>query len=185
MTWDEILIWAASMREYLLDDAWGFMWMPRAHLLALHPVEYQMQTPAGEMWGASIPTPLSWAIARAMGFTGYSTCFDWTKTDEEHPDDIGMGILVRDQDELLLLFKKGRGCAKPARNEIFGSNHRERSKPLGHSRKPQHYREMIAKMVGDGVTVLECFVRHDERFPMPPGWDSMGNESQPKQQAAE
>ncbi|QPF81639.1 ParB N-terminal domain-containing protein [Bradyrhizobium genosp. L] len=176
MTWDEIVAWAASMRERLLNDAWGFMWIPRAHAFALHPVTYKVDV-GGEIVEVDIKTPLAWAIARAMGFDAFSTCFVWTKTDEEHADDAGMGILVRDQDELLLMFKKGRGNAKPARNEVYNSNHRERSRPLGHSRKPQHYREMIASMVGDGVPVLECFARHDEKFPLPGGWDSWGNQA--------
>jgi N6-adenosine-specific RNA methylase IME4 len=124
-------------------------------------------------------------VARALGAEAYSTSFIWTKTDEEHPDDIGSGILVRDQDEILLMFRKGKGLAKPASNEIFGSNHRERSKPLGHSRKPQFYREMIAKMVGHRVPVLECFARLHERFPLPEGWDSWGNEARPVREAAE
>lgn len=184
MTWADIIAWATSMRPRLLPDAWGFMWIPRAHLLALHPVEYKVQAADGTIHEVDVPTPLAWAVARAMGFDAYSTCFVWTKTDEEHPDDIGSGLLVRDQDEILLMFKKGRGLPKPASNEIFGSNHRERSKPLGHSRKPQHYREMIARMVGTDLkgkplSVLECFARHDEQFPLPENWDSIGNEAQP------
>ena len=184
MTWPEIIEWATSMRARLLPDAWGFMWIPRAHLLALHPVEYTIQSDDGSIHKVNVPTPLSWAVARAMGFDAYSTCFVWTKTDEEHPDDIGSGILVRDQDEILLMFKKGRGLPKPTSSEIFGSNHRERSRPLGHSRKPQFYREMIARMVGTDMqgkplSVLECFARHDEQFPLPENWDSIGNEAQP------
>jgi ParB-like chromosome segregation protein Spo0J len=27
MTWDEIIAWAVSMRERMLDDCWGFMWI--------------------------------------------------------------------------------------------------------------------------------------------------------------
>lgn len=184
MTWDDIIAWATSMRSRLLPDAWGFMWIPRAHLLALHPVEYKVQGNDGTILEVDIPTPLSWAVARAMGFDAYSTCFIWTKTDEEHPEDIGSGLLVRDQDEILLMFRKGRGLPKPASSEIFGSNHRERSRPLGHSRKPQHYREMIARMVGTDragkpLSVLECFARHDQQFPLPENWDSIGNQAQP------
>lgn len=178
MTWAEIIAWARSMRDKLLADAWGFMWIPRAHLLALVEIEIEVTISAtGEVAPALVNMPLAWAVALAMGFDAYSTAFVWTKTDEGHPDDIGAGILVRDQDELLLLFKKGRGNAKPASKEIFGSNHRERSKPLGHSRKPHRYRDVIAKMVGAGVPVLECFARHDEQHPLPAGWDAWGNEA--------
>lgn len=185
MTWDEIIAWAYTMRAHILDDAWGFMWIPRAHAFALHPVTYEVMIDDGSLHDVEIKMPLGWAIARAMGFDAFSTCFVWTKTDEEHADDAGMGILVRDQDELLLMFKKGRGNPKPATNEVFGSNHRERSRPLGHSRKPQYYREMIAKLVGDGVPVLECFARYDEQFPLPQGWDSWGNEAHTEAEAGE
>lgn len=179
MTWPEIIAWARSMRDRLLDDAWGYMWIPRAHLLALVEIEMEVTIAAtGEVVLAVVKMPLAWAVAHAMGFDAYSTALVWTKTDEEHPDDIGAGILVRDQDELLLLFKKGRGLPKPKSGEIFGSNHRERSRPLGHSRKPQFYREMIVAMTG-GVPVLECFARYDEQFPLPPNWDSWGNQASP------
>lgn len=181
MTWGEIVDWASQMRGRLLDDAWGFMWCPRAHLFAPHPVIYDLGEGGRTV---PIPTPLPWAVALAMGLNAYSTCFDWTKTDDDHVDEAGMGILVRDQDELLLMFKKGRGNAKPGPSEIYSSNHRERSRPLGHSRKPQHYRTMIADMVGHGVPVLECFARHDENFPLPEGWDSWGNQAQPTQEDA-
>ena len=183
MDWDEILAWASSLRGRLLDDAWGFMWIPRAHLLALHPVSYTVEIDDGSRHDIKIKLPLAWAVARAMGFEAYSSSFVWTKTDEDHPDDIGSGLLVRDQDELLLMFRKGRGLPKPKTTEIFGSNHRERSRPLGHSRKPQFYRDMIAAMTG-GVPVLECFARHDAQFPLPPNWDAWGNEASPVQQEA-
>lgn len=184
MTWDEIIAWARSMRDRLLDDAWGFMWVPRAHAFALHPVAYEIMIDDGSIHEVQIKIPLAWAVARAMGFDAYSTGFNWTKTDEEHADDVGTGLLVRDQDEWLLMFKKGRGLPKPRTTEVVGSNHRERSRPLGHSRKPQHYREMIAKMVGTDLAgrplaVLECFARHDEQFPLPENWDSWGNEASP------
>src|SRR5579864_1519482 len=42
MEWGEIVDWALSMRGRLLDDAWGFMWIPRAHLFAPHPVIYAL-----------------------------------------------------------------------------------------------------------------------------------------------
>lgn len=187
MTWPEIVAWARTMADRLLNDAWGFMWIPRAHLFALIEVEIEVTLPGtGEAVPALVKMPLGWAVAEAMRFDAYSTCFVWTKTDEEHPDDIGAGILIRDQDEILLIFKKGRGNAKPSSAEIYTSNHRERSRPLGHSRKPQHYRKVIAAMVGHGVPVLECFARHDEQFPLPDGWDSWGNQAAaPAAEAAE
>ena len=135
------------------------------------------------MTGIEVEMPLAWAVAKSWGFDAYSTAFVWTKTDEDHPDEAGGAVLVRDQDELLLMFKRGNGLPKPANGEKFGSNHRERSKPLGHSTKPQHYRRMIATMAGRGVPVLEMFARFDADNPPPPGWDLWGNQAKPQNAA--
>jgi N6-adenosine-specific RNA methylase IME4 len=176
MTWDEILALMAQVSDLLLPDAWVFLWIPRAHLLALHPVPMEFKTDDGEVLERAVKLPLAWAVARAAGCDSYSTCFVWTKNDEEHPDEIGGGIIVRDQDELLLLFKRGRGLPKPARDEIFNSNHRERKRE--HSRKPDHYRDMIQTMTG-GLPVLELFARVDAEHPLPEGWDAWGNQAAP------
>jgi N6-adenosine-specific RNA methylase IME4 len=174
MTWDEIL--ALPIKDRLLPDAWLFLWLPRAHLLALHTVAMDVVVDDGEILKAQVRMPLAWAIANSWGFDNYSTLFVWTKTDDDYPDDVGMGLVVRDQDEVLCLFKRGRGLPKPASDEKFGSNHRERSKPLGHSRKPEFYREMIATMTG-GIPVLELFARVDAEHPLPPNWEAWGNEA--------
>lgn len=175
MTWDEIM--ALPVKSMLLPDAWGFIWLPRAHVLALHPVVYKIDIGAGEIVEATIKIPLAWAIARAWGFDDYSTMHVWSKTDEDHPDDMGTGLIWRDQNEILCLFKKGNGLPMPAAAEKYTSEHRERSKPLGHSRKPQAYREMIASMTG-GIPVIELFARHDAQFPLPPNWEAWGNQAQ-------
>lgn len=182
MKWADIL--ALPVRDVLLPDAWLFLWLPRAHLMALHPVEVDATTSDGEVVKAMVKMPLAWAIAEAWGFDSYSTCFVWTKTDEEHPDDIGTGLVVRDQDEILCLFKKGQGLPKPRSDEKYNSNHRERSKPLGHSRKPEHYRRMIASMTG-GLPVLELFARVDDEHPLPDGWEAWGNQSNSPETASE
>ncbi|QDM32074.1 hypothetical protein FNL55_12580 [Tardiphaga sp. vice352] len=176
MPWDEILALMGKVSDLLLPDAWVFLWIPRAHLLALHPVPMEFKTDDGEVIERAVKLPLAWAVARAAGCDSYSTCFVWTKNDEDHPDDIGGGIIVRDQDELLLLFKRGRGLPKPARDEIFNSNHRERKRE--HSRKPDHYRDMIQTMTG-GLPVLELFARVDAEHPLPEGWDAWGNQAAP------
>jgi N6-adenosine-specific RNA methylase IME4 len=176
MSWDDILALMGQVSDLLLPDAWVFLWIPRAHLLALHPVPMEFKTDDGEVLERAVKLPLAWAVARAAGCDSYSTCFVWTKTDEAHPDDIGGGIIVRDQDELLLLFKRGRGLPKPARDEIFNSNFRERKRE--HSRKPDHYRDMIQTMTG-GLPVLELFARVDAEHPLPEGWDAWGNQAEP------
>ena len=167
MTWDEIA--ALPVKDMLLPNAWVFLWIPRAHLLALHKVK--IDTEHGPV---EIKMPLAWAIALAWGCDDYSTCFVWTKTDAEHVDDHGSGLIVWDQDEILCLFKRGKGNPMPAGGEKVGSNHRER--PREHSRKPDHYRRMIQRMTGN-LPVLELFARVDDEHPLPVGWEAWGNQA--------
>jgi hypothetical protein len=181
MAWPEILDYLRSAAAALLPDAWAFMWIPRAHLLALVEIELEVTIAAtGEVALAKVDVPLAYACQLALGMDSYSTCFVWTKTDDEHPDDSGSGLITWDQDELLLLFKRGRGLPKPEAGEKFGSNHRERARE--HSRKPDFYRHMIATMVGcdsagQPLPVLEMFARVDTEHPLPPGWDACGNQA--------
>lgn len=174
MSWAEIC--ALPIKDAVLPDAWLFLWIPRAHMFALHAIEVEAQTRDGEIIPVLVDMPLAYAVAKSWGFDAYSSAFVWTKTDDEHPADHGGGVVIFDQDEILLLFKRGRGLPKPATDEKFGSNHRERSKPLGHSRKPEHYRKMIATMSG-GVPVLELFARVDADHPLPEGWEAFGNQA--------
>jgi N6-adenosine-specific RNA methylase IME4 len=167
MTWAELL--AMPVKDRLLPDAWGFIWIPRAHLLAL--VEVGIPTAAGEI---KVKMPLAWALARAWGFDSYSTCFVWTKTDDDAPDDHGLGLIAWDQDEILLVFKRGRGLPKPDTDKKYGSNHRERAGR--HSEKPAFYRQMINDMTG-GVQVLELFAREDDEHVLPENFYTWGNQS--------
>lgn len=166
-TWDQIL--AMPVAQRVLPDAWLYLWIPRAHLLALHPTE--IDTPLGR---TKVKLPLAWAVAQAWGFDAYSTCAVWTKTDERNPDDHGLGLIFWDQDEILCLFKRGRGLPMPDSALKYGSNHRE---PAGkHSAKPPRYRQMINDMTG-GVPVLELFAREDEQHVLPPNFFTWGNQS--------
>ncbi|MBR1206983.1 MULTISPECIES: MT-A70 family methyltransferase [unclassified Bradyrhizobium] len=175
MAWSEIC--DLPVKDMVLPDAWLFLWIPRAHLLAWHEAEVEAtDLRTGEVIKVRAQMPLASAVALSWGFDSYSTAFVWTKNDDDHPDEAGGAVLVRDQDELLLLFKRGNGLPKPAGGEKFGSNHRERSRPLGHSRKPEHYRRMIAAMSG-GVPALELFARVDADHPLPAGWDAWGNQA--------
>lgn len=167
MSWDDII--AMPVAQRLLPDAWGFIWIPRAHMLALHPVE--VDTPLGR---TTIKLPLIWAVAQAWGFDAYSTCFIWTKTDEQAPDDHGLGLVAWDQDEILCMFKRGRGLPKPDTDKKHGSNHRERAGK--HSAKPTYYRDMINDMTG-AVPVLELFAREDDEHVLPPNFYTWGNQS--------
>jgi len=167
MSWDQIL--AMPVAQRVLPDAWLFLWIPRPHLLALHPTE--IDTPLGR---TTVPMPLAYAVAQAWGFDAYSTCFIWTKTDEEAPDDHGLGLIAWDQDEVLCMFKRGRGLPKPDTDKKPGSNHRERAGR--HSAKPPYYRDMINDMTG-GVPVLELFAREDADHVLPPNFFTWGNQS--------
>jgi N6-adenosine-specific RNA methylase IME4 len=174
MSWAEIC--AMPVADRLLPDAWLFLWIPRAHMFALHAIEIEVtDVKTGEIILASVEMPLAWAVAKSWGFDAYSTAFIWTKTDDDHPLDQGGGVLVYDQDEVLLMFKRGRGLPKPATDEKFKSNHRERKRE--HSRKPDHYRDVIQRMTG-GVPVLELFARVDAEHPLPADWIGWGNQAQ-------
>lgn len=175
MTWDEIC--ALPVADLLLPDAWVFLWIPRAHMFALHAVDMEFADDDGRVITRKVKTPLAWAVARAWGCEDYSTAFIWTKTDDEHPEEHGGGVIAYDQDEVLLLFKRGAGLPKPDTCEKFGSNHRERSRPLGHSRKPEFYREMLRSMAGPSVPVLELFARVDAEHPLPADWHAWGNQA--------
>lgn len=167
MDWHDIL--AMPVAQRLLDNAWGFVWIPRAHLLAAITIE--IDTSLGR---TEVEVPLAWAIKIKWGFDAYSTCFVWTKTDDEHPDDHGTGLIAYDQDELLLLFKRGNGLPKPDTDKKPGSNHRA---PAGrHSEKPAYYRDMINAMTG-GLPVLELFAREDAERPLPENFFTWGNQS--------
>ncbi|MEY9110418.1 N6-adenosine-specific RNA methylase IME4 [Bradyrhizobium yuanmingense] len=180
MPWPEILDYLKRAGEALLPDSWAWMWIPRAHLLAKVPFKTEVVLSDGEVVLATVDLPLAYACQLALGMDSYSTCYVWTKTDEDHPDESGTGLLVWDQDELLLQFKRGRGLPKPATDEKFGSNHRERA--TDHSRKPEHYRNMVRAMVGrdssgQPLPVLELFARVDDQHPLPEGWGAWGNQA--------
>jgi N6-adenosine-specific RNA methylase IME4 len=175
MSWDDIT--ALPVKQRLLPDAWGFIWLPRAHVLALHPVAYTIETEDGAHHDVTIKMPLAWAIARAWGFDEFSTLAVWDKTDAEHPDEHGTGLIFWDQCEILCLFKKGRGLPMPQPAQKFGSLIRERAR--GHSEKPAKVRDMIASMTG-GLPVLELFARVDAEHPLPEGWEAWGNQSNPE-----
>jgi N6-adenosine-specific RNA methylase IME4 len=167
MSWDDII--AMPVAKRVLPDAWLFLWIPRAHLLALHPLE--IDTPIGR---TMVKLPLAWAVAQAWGFDAYSTCAVWTKTDDARPADHGTGLIFWDQDEILCLFKRGRGLPMPDGARKHGSNHRERAGR--HSAKPTYYRDMINDMTG-GVPVLELFAREDDDHILPANFFTWGNQS--------
>ena len=76
MAWGEILAMPVASR--MLPDSWGFVWIPRAHLLAL--VEIEMETPLGHCpheSAARLGHP------NKVGLRQLLDVLIWTKTDEE------------------------------------------------------------------------------------------------------
>lgn len=167
MTWDEIM--AMPVAKRLQKNAWLFLWIPRAHLMALHKVKVEVEDGI-----FTVSLPLAWAIARAWGFDSYSTCAVWTKTDDEHEDAHGTGLIFWDQDEILCVFKRGKGMPMPDGTEKVGSNYR--AAKGRHSEKPSYYREIINRMCG-GVPVLELFAREDDQHVLPQNFFTWGNQS--------
>lgn len=119
-------------------------------------------------------------ILPAWGFE-YSSCCCWDKTEPDHPNEMATGFVFRNQHELLIYATRG----KPAGPAVVPmSMYRERKRE--HSRKPDYYREMIHLMTGGtiddgawfgGLPVLEMFARIDAEHPLPPRWESWGNQA--------
>jgi N6-adenosine-specific RNA methylase IME4 len=163
MTWDQIC--EMRVAELLLPDALVFLWIPRAHLLAPRPVDIEFGDDDGSVT-RRVKLPLAWAIARAWGCDPYSTSFVCTKEPGARPSD----IVVREPDELLLMFKRGRGVPKLAADNKVQSEHLQQV----HEQQPDHHREVIRGMTG-GMPVIELFARVDDKNPLPPNWHTCGN----------
>lgn len=111
-------------------------------------------------------------ILPAWGFT-YSSCCVWDKTDHDHENEVGTGLVFRNQHELLIYATKGSPAGPAVKPK---SIYRERKRE--HSRKPDYYRQMINEMTG-GLPVLELFARVDDEHPLPSGWEAWGNQAAP------
>lgn len=112
------------------------------------------------------------ALGESWGFK-YKTCgFLWSKWNKKsNTDFFGMGYYTRANTEPCLLFTKGKGLKRKAKNvrQLLVSRIRE------HSRKPDQIYGRIEDLF-DGP-YLELFAR--QRWP---GWDCWGNEiTTPKQ----
>lgn len=107
----------------------------------------------------------------AWGGFKYSSHCIWDKTDAEHEKEMAAGLVFRNQHEVLIYATRGN---PPGPKYRPASMYRERKRE--HSRKPDHYREMIRRMTG-GLPVLELFARVDAEHPMPPGFYAWGNQA--------
>jgi N6-adenosine-specific RNA methylase IME4/ParB-like chromosome segregation protein Spo0J len=92
----------------------------------------------------------------------YATCAAWVK------DKFGMGVYVRQQHELLLIGKRGRGIGpdpSSLSSSVIEAPRRE------HSRKPDQAYEMIERMYPPPLPKIELFARTPRE-----GWEAWGNE---------
>lgn len=110
-------------------------------------------------------------LLAAWGGFKYSSHCMWDKTDAEHENEIGAGLVFRNQHEVLIYATRGN---PPGPKWHPASIFRERKRE--HSRKPDYYREMIRRMT-EGVPVLELFARVDAQHPLPQGFYSWGNQA--------
>lgn len=111
-------------------------------------------------------------ILPSWGGFKYSSHCMWDKTDEDHDDEIGAGLVFRNQHEVLIYATRGNPPGPSWRPK---SIYRERKRE--HSRKPDYYREMIRRMTG-GLPVLELFARVDAEHPLPIGFYAWGNQAE-------
>jgi hypothetical protein len=166
MSWDQIC--AMRVAELLLPDAWVFLWIPRAHLLAPHPVDMEFADGDGPVT-RRVKLPLVWAVARGWGCDAYSTSFIWTNEHGVRTND----LVLRQPDELLLMFKRGRGLPKAGADDSLRSKHFQHV----YDQRQDHYRDLIRSMTG-GLPVIQLFGRVDDEHPLPPNWHTCGNHSQ-------
>ena len=104
----------------------------------------------------------SMQVLDAWGFE-YRTSMTWVK------DAIGLGVWLRNQHELLLVARKGKGLPSPPTSCRPSSVlHAPKTR---HSAKPDAFRRIIEEMT-PGAKRIELFARGAV-----PGWDVGGNEA--------
>lgn len=109
-------------------------------------------------------------ILPAWDFTYSSHCM-WDKTAEDLENEVGTGLVFRNQHEVLIYATRGH---PPGPKIQPPSIYRERKGR--HSAKPKWYRDMISRMTG-GLPVLELFAREDDDNPLPANFFTWGNQS--------
>ena len=112
------------------------------------------------LWSTSPKLEEAMQVLNAWGFT-YKTCAVWDK------ETIAMGYWWRQQHEILLLGVKGNPKVpdpEKRQSSVF------REKRSAHSKKPEHYYEMIESMFPN-KRYIELFARNERE-----GWSSYGNQ---------
>lgn len=121
------------------------------------------------LWATSPKVKEAMEVMESWGFL-YRTQAIWDK------ESIGLGHWWRNQHENLFLGVKG-SFPVPVRSDRVSSVYREKRRE--HSRKPDHYYELIEKMC-PGRNYLELFSRSKPR----PGWTMWGWEAEPQMAGA-
>lgn len=141
--------------------------MTREELLALPVADITQKDCVLHLWTISSHQDQAYELAAAWGFTYKSLGFNWVKTQKGDPETpkMGMGMWLRQESEISLLFTKG----KPSRTgagvrQVLLEPARE------HSRKPDGFYDRI-EALSDGPYV-ELFSRSSRA-----GWDAMGDQT--------
>jgi N6-adenosine-specific RNA methylase IME4/ParB-like chromosome segregation protein Spo0J len=138
--------------------------MPTKDICALPVAKRARQDAVLFLWATSPKLPDAMEVIKAWGFR-YVTCMVWVK------DKWGLGSYVRQQHELLLIAKRGKGLPVPK-----GKNRPSsviQAKRRAHSAKPFVVHRLIEQMYPeyDGQR-LEMFARKKRK-----GWLGWGNQA--------
>jgi N6-adenosine-specific RNA methylase IME4 len=166
---------AALYGVLYIDPPWDFLVYSRATGMDRHAANHYPVMSLAELFALKLPAAKDcvlylWVpfnqlgnavdLIRHWGFT-LKTGHGWGKPD------LGTGLIVRENLELLLIASRGKP-AWPAMGEQFPSLIiAERGEP---SEKPEIFAEIIGKL-WPATPKLEMFARHAR-----PGWDVWGNE---------
>jgi N6-adenosine-specific RNA methylase IME4 len=105
-------------------------------------------------------------VIEKWGFTYKTVVFAWVKLTKNRKLLFGLGHYTRSSLEVCLLGIRGR--MPPLRKDIYQVS----SAPImGHSEKPEMFRDKIELLYGDDVSRIELFARRRVK-----GWDAWGNE---------
>lgn len=133
------------------------------------PVADIADTPSLLFLWATWPLMPHWnEVIEAWGFQYKTLAFDWVKTyPKSNKLCIGSGSYTRSNSEVCLLGVRGKGASLIVDRSICNVQIATRAE---HSVKPQIFRDLIVKLVGD-VPRIELFARRNNI-----GWDTWGNE---------
>lgn len=113
------------------------------------------------LWTTGKYLPVAFEVLQAWGFK-YCQTLTWCKK----PKGTGQGGLYCPTTEFLLLGRRGK---MPKDKTRLDSTWWEIKRPMKHSKKPEHFQDMIEQMSDEPR--IELFARRERQ-----GWDVWGNE---------